>query len=82
MSPKKPTQISRSDAERAIYIDFEGTAVDPPSFLGAAWADGEDHYFIQFVIERALWPAAEAKAGMPDRIIEPATWETPRHSAR
>ena len=76
MPPKKPTQISRTGAERAIYIDFEGTRDDPPSFLGAAWADGEDRYFIQFVIERTLWPAAEAKAGMPDRIIEPATWET------
>ena len=74
MPPKKPTQISPIEADRAIYIDFEGTAVDPPSFLGAAWADGDDRFFVQFVIEQALWPAARAKADMPDRIVEPSTW--------
>ena len=76
MTAKKRTHISEAEAGRAIYIDFEGTAVDPPSFLGAAWVDGDDCFFIQFVIEETLWPAARAKAAMSDRIVEPATWDS------
>jgi hypothetical protein len=45
---------SVDDARRAIYIDFEGTAVDPPSLLGAAWVDGGEEFFIQYVLEEAL----------------------------
>lgn len=34
--------VSPVEAERAIHIDFEGTAVDPPSLLGASWLDSDD----------------------------------------
>ena len=32
--------LACSEAKRAIFIDFEGTAVDPATFLGA-WCEGE-----------------------------------------
>ena len=35
------TNICIEEALRGIYIDFEGTAVDPPSFLGATWLHGD-----------------------------------------
>ncbi len=69
-----PPPLTPADAERAIYIDFEGTAVDPPSLLGAEWLDEDEVYFIQYVMEQALWPAAEAKAGAQGRSCEPASW--------
>jgi hypothetical protein len=73
---KRITRLDRETAERAIYIDFEGTAVDSPSFLGAAWSDGDTLYFRQLVLELALWPAAEAKSASVDWFIEPAGWES------
>ena len=56
------TNICIEEALRGIYIDFEGTAVDPPSFLGAIWLHGDTQNFIQYVLEKTLWPAARAKA--------------------
>tara|TARA_B100000902_G_scaffold308715_1_gene297933 strand:+ start:40 stop:696 length:657 start_codon:yes stop_codon:yes gene_type:complete len=55
------TTINMEEARRGIYIDFEGTAVDAPSFLGATWVDGDAQNFVQYVLEEALWPAAQAK---------------------
>lgn len=49
------------EAERALYVDFEGTAVDPPSLLGVLCVEQAKTEFTQLVIEEALWPAAEAK---------------------
>lgn len=57
---RSPRQPSIEDAQRALYVDFEGTAVDPPSFLGVCWAEGGDVRFRQYVLEEALWPAAAA----------------------
>ena len=63
------------EAERAIYIDFEGTETDPPSFLGAAWADDAGGLrFVQYVLEPALWPAAEATAGVCGGVLVTADW--------
>ena len=63
------------EAERAIYIDFEGTETEPPSFLGAAWADSEGGVrFVQYVLEPALWPAAEAATGVCGGTMVPADW--------
>jgi hypothetical protein len=46
--------LTPEQIQRAIYIDFEGTKKDPPSFLG--WScEGEWAYC---VIEEALFPAA------------------------
>ena len=57
-----PTRtVLPEEAHRGIYIDFEGTAVDPPSFLGVTWVDGETQHFVQHVLEKSLWPAAVAK---------------------
>ncbi len=63
------------DAERAIYIDFEGTETEPPSFLGAAWADDDGEFrFLQYVLEPALWPAAEASTGVFGGTVMRAGW--------
>lgn len=75
MPGRQRTTISEDEAQRAIYIDFEGTAVDPPSLLGAAWLDGNDILFIQYVLEPALWPAAEAKSSAVGRFCESADWQ-------
>lgn len=45
-------KLSTSEADRALYIDFEGTMTDPASFLGIACA-GE---WEVIVVEEALWP--------------------------
>lgn len=47
--------LSSSQAERALYIDFEGTMTKPSSFLGIA-CEGK---WEVVVIEESLWPAAE-----------------------
>lgn len=72
---RRDAPLTLSEVERAIYIDFEGTAVDPPSLLGALWVDGDDDYFIQYVVEPQLWPAARAKSGAEGRFCEPANWD-------
>ena len=41
-----------------MYIDFEGTAVDPPTLLGVL----VDDEFTQYVFEPSLAPAARAKS--------------------
>ena len=71
-----PTEgLTPIEAERAIYIDFEGTETDPPSFLGAAWADDAGGLrFVQYVLEPALWPAAEATAGVCGGVLVTADW--------
>ena len=66
--------VTLEEARRAIYIDFEGTAVDPPSLLGALWAEESGLSFVQFVIEDALWPAATARGDRPGWACKPATW--------
>jgi hypothetical protein len=70
--PADTRQLTIDEAVRAVYIDFEGTAVDPPSFLGAEWWERDDLHFVQYVLEPALWPAAEATRG---QSCEVATWE-------
>ena len=50
--------LNQDEARQAIYLDFEGTAVDSPSLLGVL-IEGE---FTQYVFEPVLEPAAKAKA--------------------
>jgi hypothetical protein len=50
--------LDHDGAQRAIYLDFEGTAVDSPSLLGVLVEDE----FTQYVFEPDLEPAARAKA--------------------
>lgn len=50
----RASRLTLTQAKRPVYIDFEGTATDPPSLLGVL--AGEE--FTQYVIEPALWPAA------------------------
>ena len=49
--PAKAKPVTVLEAQRAFYIDFEGTAVDPPSLLGVAWHDGKKDHFVQHVLE-------------------------------
>ena len=42
----KAKPLTLTEAKRAFYIDFEGTAVDPPSLLGVAWFDGDEVCFV------------------------------------
>ena len=58
MSPSP--EITPEEALFGIYLDFEGTAVDPASLLGVLSFDGEQTDFTQFVFEEDLWPAAAA----------------------
>ena len=66
--------ISKNDALRAIYIDFEANPEHKPSILGTLYrkdADGTN-IFAQYVIEERLHPA-----GNPDmnRTIDEAVRE-------
>ena len=70
----KAKPLTVSEAQRAIYIDFEGTAVDPPSLLGIVWHDGDEANFVQYVVEEGLWPAAEAKSPDYGGDCRKATW--------
>jgi hypothetical protein len=72
---KLPT-LSADDAERALYVDFEGTAVDPPSLLGVLCVDLDGPRFVHYVLERQLWSAAQAKGNDPDWPWDclPADW--------
>jgi len=70
----KTEPLTVSEAQRAIYIDFEGTAVDPPSLLGVAWFDDDKVRFVQYVVEEDLWPAAEAKSPDYGGDCRKATW--------
>lgn len=74
MKSKNPMPTPE-ECERALFIDFEGTAVDPPSFLGATWLDGDTQHFVQYVLEEYLWPAVEAKSDANGGHCRVATWE-------
>ena len=70
----KAKPLTLSEAKRAIYIDFEGTAVDPPSLLGVLSYGGNRRHFVQYVMEEELWPAADAKSPDHGGNCRPATW--------
>lgn len=69
-------KLTLDEARRALYLDFEGTMVDPPSFLGVLWGEGDDVQCIQLVLEENLWPAVAGKAPTPGRSYLAATWDT------
>jgi len=49
------------ESKRAIYIDFEGTVKDPPSFMGMLYHDQHDQaVFTQYITESGLYPASDA----------------------
>jgi hypothetical protein len=70
----RSARLTQAEAARAVYVDFEGTAVDAPSLLGMAWADGDELRFLQLVFEEELWPAARAKSEERGGSCRPATW--------
>ena len=72
--PAKAKPVTVLEAQRAFYIDFEGTAVDPPSLLGVAWHDGKKDHFVQHVLEEGLWPAADAKSKQPGFDCRRTNW--------
>jgi hypothetical protein len=56
--------LNRHEAERAVYIDFEGRQVGAPSLLGILHADSADpsrDVFEYRVLERLFWGAADAR---------------------
>ena len=57
----KAEPLTVSEAQRAIYIDFEGFKGKPPTFFGWVWAIGkkasDDHLAcIHDIHDKALWP--------------------------
>ena len=58
---------SAGEAQRGIYIDFEGTIKHAPSVLGVLFHDetkgGEN--FKQYIIEKDLWPMTAYVPGKP-----------------
>ena len=57
----KAKTLTVSEAQRAIYIDFEGFKGKPPTFFGWVWAigkkAGDDHLAcIHDIHDKALWP--------------------------
>ncbi len=57
----KAEPLTVSEAQRAIYIDFEGFKGKPPTFFGWVWAIGkkasDDHIAcIHDIHDKALWP--------------------------
>lgn len=65
-------EIPETDPGRAIYVDFEGTKLDPPSLLGVFYSDTEcsEDRFVQYVIEPGLSPAGDAKPQCVNRSLE------------
>ena len=56
-------RISLDEAQRAIYVDFEGVMNAAPVLLGAFWVDDlEGEHFVQYVFDPILKTAAEAKS--------------------
>jgi hypothetical protein len=68
--------LTAREAQRAIYIDFEGRENEPPAFFGVLCVDDDQNQFDQYVIDQGLWPAAEAKDADPKWLWRclPATW--------
>jgi len=66
--------ITPKDAEKAIYIDFEGNADESPTLLGALYVDSTTNrdVFIQYVHEEVFYPAGEAKEDCINASIEEA----------
>ena len=57
----KAKTLTVSEAQRAVYIDFEGFKGKPPTFFGWVWAIGkkasDDHLAcIHDIHDKALWP--------------------------
>ena len=53
---KRLRQISHQEADFGIYIDFEGTATDPSSFVGILYKRDDKLLWEQVVFEQALRP--------------------------
>ena len=65
-------EIPEIDSGRAIYVDFEGTKLDPPSLLGVFYFDEEyrEDRFVQYVIEPGLSPGGDAKPQCVNQSLE------------
>mgnify|MGYP005635296451 FL=1 len=72
----KKKLLTLHEARRAIYVDFEGTAVDPPSLLGVLWfSDSGERFFKQLILEEALWPMVVGKPRTEYGPCVKETWE-------
>ena len=50
--------LSLEEAQRAIYIDFEGNMAMPPTLLGSYVGDESTEELRQAIHEPAFWPLA------------------------
>ena len=72
--------LTAHEAKRAVYVDFEGRADQPPFLMGALWADGPNGLFQQLVVDDRLpWrmPGLESAplvtTSLPEAITQLAT---------
>ena len=73
---KRLRQISHQEAEVGIYIDFEGTATDPSSFVGVLYKRGDTLLWDQVVFEEALRPlVADYKSDKLRGVTQPRMGE-------
>ncbi|MBM3960248.1 MAG: hypothetical protein FJ314_10910 [SAR202 cluster bacterium] len=73
--------LSTTEARSALYIDFEGTATEPPSLLGLLWVDDEGVAHVQrLVFDPALYRAAEATGRLVLPSLEAAWMRVLAHS--
>ena len=65
--------ISRKEAHRAIYIDFEANPDWAPSILGVLYEKDADrsNVFNQYILEKCLYPAGNFGTNKPiDEVVE------------
>ena len=65
--------ISREQARRAIYIDFESNPDWAPSILGVLYKKDSDRsdVFNQYILEKCLYPAGKSCTNKPiDEVVE------------
>ena len=58
MARTKPTPITAVEAQRAIYIDFEGREKEPPAYFGALCGGGDD---------QNRWTGSSKVLGVPSK---------------
>jgi len=56
---QKIAAITKSQAERAVYVDFESNSNKPPSLMGILYKDNDGHdVFTQYIVEPGLQGAS------------------------
>jgi hypothetical protein len=66
--------LSIEDAQRGVYIDFEGSRTEP-ALLGTVFFDKDQRtvVYLHYILDEALWPACPLEPGCtPSTIIRAA----------